>query len=146
MPPSVLNPQLSSPHSDLQTLAVQALRRYGDAIAASVDGEVILMFLEFGNLILDEIRAHPYYVEALDKALVEELPYYISPTDIRPIPDQIIIAGMLYHYAAQQLSQKAQLYLGNYARTMNQQLWGILHGHGKIEMTVVDDGSRGGRS
>jgi hypothetical protein len=146
MPNSVLNPQISEPTSDLQTLAMQALRRYGDFAASSVDGEVLLMFLEFANLIIDEVRAHPYYVEAYENGLIGPLPYYTSQTDKRPLPDQIIIAGLLYHYALQQGSNKVQAYIGNFARTMNQQLWGILHGHGKIEMTVVDDGSRGGRS
>jgi len=111
-----------------------------------VGGDTILMFLEFANLILDEVRAHPYYEDAYTKGLMTDLDYYTSQTDIRPLPDAIIIQGLLYHYAVQQMSQKAQTYMGQYARTMNQRLLGILRGHGPITLEVMDGGSRGGRS
>lgn len=143
---SVYNPHISEPNSDLQSLAMQALRRYGDFVPASADGEVVLMFLEFANEVVDEVRAHPYWVEAYDLGKVKPLDYYTAVTDQRPIPDIIVVLGLLYHYAVQQGSPKAQTYMANYARKMSQLLWGVLSGHGKIEMEVVDGGSRGGRS
>jgi hypothetical protein len=56
---SVSNPHISEPTSDLQTLARQALRRYGDFAAGTAEGEVLLMFLEFANLVVSDIRRHP---------------------------------------------------------------------------------------
>lgn len=144
---AALDPQLApSVNSDVQSLTMKALRRYGDFVPGSIDGEVVLMFLDFANLIIDEIRAHPYYVEAYKQGKVGELHYYTSPTESRPIPDVVMVAGLLYHYANQQGSNKIQAYMPGYARTLSQQLWGLLQGHDRIEMNVVDGGSRGGRS
>lgn len=144
---SALNPQIAPGiNSDIQSLTMQALRRYGDFVPGSIDGDVILMFIDFANLIIDEIRAHPYYVEAYKQGKVAPLTYYVAATDSRPVPDVVIIAGLLYHYANQQGSNKVQAYMPSFARTLSQQLWGILHGHDRIEMNVVDGGSRGGRS
>ena len=58
---SASNPHLGEPYSSLQTLAFQALRRYGDMHPGTVDGEVIMMFVEFANLVLEDLRAHPYF-------------------------------------------------------------------------------------
>lgn len=135
------NPHISNPNSPLETLAMQALRRYGDFVPGSVDGDVLLMFLEFANEIVDEVRAHPYWVEAREKGKVQDIPYYTSVTDQAPIPDVVVVLGLLYHYSVQQGSPKAQAYMANYARRMSQSLWGILQGHGRIEMNVVDGGS-----
>ena len=144
---AALNPQIAQGvNSDIQSLTMQALRRYGDFVPGSIDGDVILMFIDFANLIIDEIRAHPYYVEAYKKGLTKPLAYYTSSTDSRPIPDVVVVAGLLYQYANQQGSNKVQTYMPSFARTLNQQLWGLLQGHDRIEMNVVDGGSRGGRS
>jgi hypothetical protein len=142
-----LNPQITpGVNSSIQSLAMQALRRYGDFVPGSIDGDVILMFIDFANLIIDEVRAHPYYVEAYQQGKAAPLSYYVAASDTRPIPDVVIVAGLLYHYAAQQGSNKAQTYMPAFARTLSQQLWGLLQGHDRIEMKVVDGGSRGGRS
>lgn len=128
------NPQIRENYSPLETLAMQALRRYGDFHPGTVDGDVMLMFMEFANLVIDEIRMHPYHDGS-------DLDYYQSPTDVREIPDIIIVSGLLYHYAVQQGSDKMQFYMPNFNRTLNQQLWQKRNGNTKIRMRVVDDGT-----
>lgn len=128
------NPQIRDTYSPLNSLVMQALRRYGDFHPGTIDGDVILMFMEFANIIIDEIRMHPYHDGT-------EIDYYQSPTDVREIPDIIIVSGLLYHYAVQQGSQKIELYMPTYNRTLNQQLWQKLNGNTKIQMRVVDDGT-----
>lgn len=147
MAKSVTNPQVSEPYSDLRTLALQALRRYGDGAAHSVDADTLLMFIEFANAIIDEVRQHPYYADGQAKGLFGDIDYYVSPTDKRAIPDPIITTGLLFHYAVQQLSDtKAQAYRAMFSRTLSQQLLLLVHGPGPYELSVVDNGSRGGRS
>ena len=131
---SNVNPHIRDTYSPLETLAMQALRRYGDFSPGTVDGDVMLMFIEFANMVIDDIRMHPYW----DK---EEPEYYTSQSEMRPIPDPVIIAGLLFHYAAQQQSAKIQSYAPNYFRTLNQQLWRIKNGNTKIRGRVVDGGS-----
>jgi hypothetical protein len=137
---SVSNPHISEPTSDIQTLARQALRRYGDFAAGTAEGEVLLMFLEFANLVISDIRRHPYWPEN------EPLDFYESMTDARPIPDRVIIAGLLFHYAAQQLSAKAEIYRPLYTATLNEALYDAKYGNSPLAMTVMDGGSRGGRA
>jgi hypothetical protein len=134
MAQSDVNPHIRSGRSPLETLIMQALRRYGEFSAGTVDGDTKLMFLEFANMVLDEVRAHPYHDGS-------ELPYYLALTDVRDIPDPIVIAGLLYHYAMQQTSEKISFYMPNYFRTMNQLLWDQLNGNTRIQMRIVDDGT-----
>jgi hypothetical protein len=128
------NPQIRENYSPLNTLVLQAIRRYGDFHPGTVDGDVMLMFLEFANQIIDEIRMHPYHDGS-------EIDYYQGPTDVRAIPDPILVQGFLYHYAVQQGSEKLQMYMPMYNRTLNQLLWNKLNGNTKIQMKVVDDGT-----
>lgn len=129
---STTNPQIRENYSPLNTLALQAIRRFGDFHPGTIDGDVMLMFMEFANLIIDEIRMHPYHDGT-------DIDYYQSQTDVREIPDPIIVAGLLYHYAAQQGSEKLQMYMPQYNKTMNQQLWHKINGNTKIQFRVVDD-------
>lgn len=131
---SNMNPQIRKDHSPLETLVFQAIRRYGDFHPGTIDGDVMLMFLEFANQIIDEIRAHPYHDGS-------DIDYYQGPTDVRQIPDPILIQGLLYHYAVQQGSEKLQIYMPIYYRTLNQLLWYKLNGNTKIQLKVVDDGT-----
>jgi len=131
---SDLNPHIAEPHSPLSTLAHQALRRFGDFHPGTIDGDVMLMFVEFANMVIDEIRMHPYWDGS-------ELNYYTHPSDIRPIPDPVIIAGLLFHYAMQQSSDKVQIYMPTYNKTLNHQLWTLKNGNTKIRMRVVDGGT-----
>jgi hypothetical protein len=144
MADSVTHGHISEPNADLRSLRLSALRRYGDGAAYSADGEVASMFIEFANMIVDEVRAHPYYNDALEAGKMPELKYYTSDTEQRPIPDAIMIAGLLYHYAVQQASAtKVQIYMPAYARAMNQHLLRIAHGFTRYETTNLDKGPNG---
>ncbi len=129
------NPHRRDKYSPLSTLVMQALRRFGDFHPGTVDGDVMLMFLEFANAIIDDIRLHPYH------DTTKPIDYYESPEEWRAIPDIILINGMLYHYALQQGSDKLQMYMPLYNQTINSQLWQQHNGNTKIQMKVVDDGT-----
>lgn len=131
MADSTSNPHIRDTYSPLETLAFNALRRYGDFTPGSVDGDVMLMFIGFANEIINEIRQHPYW----DGTPIN---YYKSQTDAREIPDNIIETGLLAKYAEQQFSEKYQIYSPKYARTMNQLLWERLNGNTKISLRVHD--------
>lgn len=126
------NPHIRDDYSPLQTLVFQALRRYGEMAPGTIDGDTALMFVEFANAILDEVRLHPYAPDA-------ELPYYEALTCARPVPDPVMIAGLLYHYSAQQGSEKIQLYMPGFYRTMNQHLWLAWNGNTAIRLRAPDD-------
>jgi len=128
------NPQLIRGYTPLQTLAEQALRRFGDFAPGTSDGQVLLMFIEFANEIIDEVRMHPYHDG-------RSLPYYESLSDRRGVDDQIIIAGLLLKYAEQQTSDKVQIYGPKYYQTLNRQLWAIINGNTKIEVNPTDGAS-----
>ena len=100
----------------------------------TVDGEVIMMFIEFANLVLEDLRAHPYWDNL-------EIDYYIHPTEHRQVPDQIMIAGLLYHYSVQQQSNKVEAYGPMYFRTMNRILFNRKYGNAKIELSPMDRGA-----
>ena len=134
MAQSNVNPHIRDNNSPLSTLALQALRRYGDFNSGSVDGDVMGMFVEFANMIIDEVRMHPYY-DGVD------INYYQSATDVRNIDDQIIIDGLLYHYAAQQGSEKLQIYTPQFQRILNQQMWAKYNGNTKLQLRTVDGGT-----
>ena len=128
------NPHRRDKYSPV-TLVMQALRRFGDFHPGTVDGDVMLMLLEFANAIIDDIRLHPYH------DTTNPIDYYESPEEWRAIPDIILINGMLYHYALQQGSDKLQMYMPLYNQTLNSQLWQQHNGNTKIQMKVVDDGT-----
>lgn len=125
------NPHLSEPHSNLEALVMQALRRYGDMHPGTVDGEVMMMFIEFANYVIEELRAHPYWDNL-------EIDYYIHMTDTRPIPDPIMVSGLLYQYAIQQQSNKVEAYGPMYFKTMNRILYNRKFGNADIEMAPWD--------
>jgi hypothetical protein len=129
---STVNPQIADKTSPLETLIFQAVRRYGEFSPSTIDGSGILMFLEFANMVIEDIRHHPYWPEDLD------VDYYISQTDTRPVPDPIIINGMLMHLAIQQGSPKVGLYNQLYSKTCNQVLYERLYGKRRPNMKVVD--------
>ena len=134
MAQSNTNPHIKENFSPLETLAMQTLRRFGDFHPGTVDGDVMLMFIEFANQVIEEVRMHPYHDGT-------DIDYYQSATDVRPISDQIMMAGLLYHYALQQSSDKLQIYMPMFNKTLNQQMWQKLNGNTKIQMTIVDDGT-----
>mgnify|MGYP007059462205 CR=1 FL=1 len=132
---SANNPHLNTPYSTLETLTFQALRRYGDMHPGTVDGEVMMMFVEFGNLIIEDLRGHPYWENP-------EVDYYTHPSETRAIPDNIIVAGLLYHYSVQQQSNKIEAYGPMYFKMMNRILYQKKYGSGKIEVSPWDKSQR----
>jgi hypothetical protein len=134
MHPSNTNPHIRDKYSPLNTLAMQALRRFGDFSPGTVDGEVMLMFIEFGNMVIDDIRSHPYWDG-------NEIDYYASQTDAREIPDIVVVNGLLNQYAQQQGSEKMQMYMPTYYTTLNRELWQVLNGNTKIRARIVDGGT-----
>ena len=128
---SANNPHLNEPYSELESLVFQALRRYGDMHPGTVDGEVMMMFVEFGNLIIEDLRGHPYWDNP-------EIDYYTHPSETRPIPDNIMVAGLLYHYSVQQQSNKIEAYGPMYFKMMNRILFQRKYGSGKIELSPWD--------
>ena len=148
------NPHIREKNSPLESLIFQALRRYGDFSPGTLDGDVGLMFLEFANMVIDDIRMHPYAPSTTTTTTsgdtttttttVNGIDYYESLQDVREIDDIIIVQGLLYHYALQQGSEKVSVYLPTYNTTLNRQLWRQKNGNTKIRMTVVDDGTNKG--
>lgn len=128
---SVNNPHLSEPYSNLEALIFQALRRYGDMHPGTVDGEVMMMFVEFANLVIEDLRGHPYWDNP-------EIDYYTHPSEQREIPDSIIVSGLLYHYSVQQQSNKIEAYGPMYFKMMNRILFQRKFGSGKIEVSPMD--------
>tara|TARA_R110001606_G_scaffold80419_1_gene185605 strand:- start:1927 stop:2550 length:624 start_codon:yes stop_codon:yes gene_type:complete len=129
------NPHIKNGRSPLQVMCMQALRRYGEFSPGTVDGDVLLMFLDFANMVIDDIRMHPYAptssttVSGVTSTVPITFDYYESLNDVRDIDDIIIVQGLIYHYAMQQGSEKLQFYMPMYHRTLNQQLWRRLNGY-----------------
>jgi hypothetical protein len=69
------NPHIRDVYSPLQKLSMQALRRYGEFAPESVDGNVLLMFIDFANEIIEDVRVHPYFSDNY------EIEYYTHMTD-----------------------------------------------------------------
>jgi hypothetical protein len=128
---SVNNPHLSEPYSNLEALVFQALRRYGDMHPGTIDGEVMMMFVEFANLVIEDLRGHSYWDNP-------EIDYYTHPSEQRPIPDSIVVSGLLYHYSVQQQSNKIEAYGPMYFKMMNRILYQRKFGSGKIEVSPWD--------
>ena len=95
----------------------------------------MMMMIEFGNEVIDDVRQHRYYVGS------PVFDYYISNDDARPIKDSIIRAGLLFRYAMQQNSENTNLLGPAYWKTLNQQMWNDLAGNTKVRMRIVDDGT-----
>jgi hypothetical protein len=133
------NPHLKEPYTPLEPLVLQSLRRYGDMHPGTVDGEVMMMFVEFANLIIEDLRSHPYWDNP-------EIDYYTHQSEWRAIPDQIIVSGLLYHYAVQQQSNKIEAYGPMYFKMMNRLLYNRKYGSGKLEMSPFDKSQVAGGS
>ena len=59
-----------------------------------------------------------------------------------PIPDNIMVSGLLYHYAVQQQSNKIEAYGPMYFKMMNRVLYHRKYGSGKIEVSPWDVSQR----
>lgn len=133
-----LTPHRSSPYGALSDLVYQALRRYGDMNPATIDGDVMLMFIGLANEVIEEILRHPYWGGG-------DVEYYTSQEDVRGIPDEIMVTGLLARYAEQQSSDKLNLYLPKFYRAMNSILYRIKYGVGSQDhdRTVLDKDETG---
>jgi hypothetical protein len=92
-----------------------AIRRSGHMNAENSSGELALAMIEWANRIIEDVNNHPNY-------LGDQLPYYISLSDVRPIPDMIVLDGLVFHLAMQQMSEKAPVKQRVYYQTLNQLL------------------------
>jgi SpoVK/Ycf46/Vps4 family AAA+-type ATPase len=61
--------------------------------------------------------------------------------DKRPVPDNVMVAGLCFFYAVQQSSNKAGTLGQFYFRQLNQTHWNRLNGNTRIRVKVVDGGS-----
>lgn len=118
-------------YTPLQDLMLRALRQYGEMHPGTLDGDLVLLMLDFANEIVEEVRAHPY-------SQMPNLDYYTSATETRPIPDNIVRLGLVYRYALQQHSKKAESYGPQYYKALNATLYARLYGSGRIEMVPWD--------
>jgi len=128
---SSLNIHLSEPFSPLEDLMTDAYERFGNMDSDSMDASVKRIMLRYANLIVEDIRLHPY-------TSYPDLDYYTSLQDIRPIPDVIVLGGLAYHYAKWMDSTKSNTLGLEYMQTLNQVMYQRKYGSGKIEMNTVD--------
>lgn len=110
--------------SAIDHLGRAAARRYGNNSAGGPDGDLLLMFLEYANRVIEEINSHPYWIKAGN----DQVDYYVALTETRPIPDLIIIDGIVAHHAFQQKSKLADKFEGKFYQNMNRILYNRLHG------------------
>ena len=129
------NPQVTDDFSPLSQLIQQTLRRYGNFVPGTVDGETKLMLLEFANNTIEDLRLHPYWDN-------KDVVYYRSLEDKRPIPDEIVKTGLAFYYANQQDSSKQQGNAGMYFKRMNAMLYERKYGDQRLKLVPVDGGSR----
>lgn len=123
------NPHISEPYSPLETLITDAFERFGNMDASSMDGNIKRIMLRYANKIVEDIRVHPY-------ASLPDLDYYTDLQQRRPIPDEIMISGLAYHYAKWQDSSKAKTFFAEYGQILNQILYQRKFGSGKIQMNL----------
>ena len=132
---SVSNPHLFEDASALAELFRSVILRYGEFSVGTTEGEVGPLFLEMTNLVLDDVRSHPYWTGG-------DISYPRSKDEkLVGIPDSIIVSGILAHYATQQQSEKAKTYVPMYQRQMNQLLWYAMNGNEPIQFRIVDGGT-----
>ena len=126
-------PQIANPFAPLEQLSLRVLQRFGEMSASTVEGEVQLMFIDYANSVLDDVMSHPYWTKGV------VIPYYTHQTDARPVPDNIMSAGILARFASDQESKKAGNYAGEYFSKMNQILHRMKFGVGaEYEMQQLD--------
>jgi hypothetical protein len=132
---SAQNPHLTEPYSPLETLIGDAFERYGNMSIDTLDAAVKRIMLRYANRIVEDMRIHPY-------GTMPDLDYYIHLQDTRPIPDEIMISGLAFHYAKWQKSSSASTFFAEYSQAMNQILYQRKYGSGKLQMNTVDKDPR----
>ena len=103
---------------------------------STADAETILSFLDYANMVLDDVMSHPYWKKGV------EIPYYNHQTEVRDVPDTIMQTGILAKMAVDKQSVKAQRYEADYYNRLNQVMARIKFGVGaQFELTAVDYGT-----
>lgn len=120
--------------SPLEDLVRSALVRAGNFSPSRIDGEVMMMMIELGNRVIEDVRKHPYWEGG-------EVDYYNDPTQNRPIPDMVMIDGLTAHYLLQQGSDKAMVFLQIYQSNLTDILWTRNYANKKITVNIKDGGS-----
>lgn len=120
--------------SPLEDLVRSALVRAGNFSPSRIDGEVMMMMIELGNRVIEDVRKHPYWEGG-------EVDYYNDPTQNRPIPDIVMIDGLTAHYLLQQGSDKAMVFLQIYQSNLTDILWTRSYANKKITVNIKDGGS-----
>lgn len=120
--------------SPLEDLVRSALVRAGNFSPSRIDGEVMMMMIELGNRVIEDVRKHPYWTGG-------EVDYYNDPTQNRPIPDLVMIDGLTAHYLLQQGSDKAMVFLQIYQSNLTDILWTRNYANNKITVNIKDGGS-----
>lgn len=124
-------PHITDPYSPLEHLINAAIQDFGNMSVDTIDGSLRLMLLRKANMIIEDVRVHPY-------GSLPDLNYYVSLQDTRPIPDIIMIAGLAYHYADWMKSKYAAKYERDYYKTLSLVLYQRKYGSGKIQMNTID--------
>ena len=132
------SPQIAEPNAPLDELMKRALRRFGEMSTSTVEGDASLVFIDYANEILDDIRGHAYWPS--DEVILD----YVSLTEQRAVPDRLMVIGLLARYAADQQSKKAGQYMNEYYGSLNR----LLHlkkfgGSVELELGVLDKGEGG---
>lgn len=129
------SPHIAEPFSPLESLIDDAFMRYGNMSVETLDGSIKMMLLRLANKIVEDIRYHPY-------TATPDLDYYVSLQDTRPIPDEIMISGLAYHYAKWQRSTSTTTFFAEYTQALNQILYQRKFGSGTIQLNTVDKPSK----
>lgn len=124
-------PNVKDPHSPLSLLINEAIGLFGNMSTDTIPGSILMTLLRRANSIVEDVRIHPY-------TTLPDLDYYISFDDVRPIPDEIMIAGLLYHYSFWMKSDFVKNHYIQYQKTLGQILYQRKFGSGKIQMNTID--------
>lgn len=119
-------PQVSGADSyaPLIDLVATAERRRGQMSAARLTGDQVLLYLEYANEIVEDVRAHRYWTILVNRGKAPNvLPYYTDLNEKRAIPDGILIAGLRAYAAEQAGSKKAKTLFDVYRNRMSMILY-----------------------
>lgn len=130
------NPHIRDEYSPLDAMIVQALRRFGEFHPSTIDADTAQLFVELANEVVSDWNSHPYVNAGSDR--VSRVYPYISQTEARAIPDQVMISGITAYYAMQQASPKGQLYMPRYNRILNRTLWDLISDSGPIRLRAPE--------
>lgn len=131
MADSLHQPQVSGQdnYAPLIDLVATAERRRGQMTAARLTGDQVLLYLEYANEIVEDVRSHRYWTILVNKSLAPAvLAYYTDLNEKRAIPDGIMIAGLRAYAAEQAGSKKAKALFDVYRARMSMILYQRIHG------------------